>query len=157
MLIIFGAILKSRSERKVFVYRTQKPFHPVKLRNLMSTAAEKWKGCGILGGNGRIWIASKNDECRIWEQNNRMEIEDHHGGYWKEGDRKQEISFIGSQGMNKEKIKKDLDSCLLTNEEIKGGPEKWEKLIYVSLCEKIEKETKLKSDGGSDDQMLIVD
>lgn len=49
-------------------------------------------------------------------------------GKWQKpwGDRRQEMVFIGIK-MNKEEMLKNLESCLLTDEEMKLGPEGWKK------------------------------
>jgi hypothetical protein len=40
------------------------------------------------------------------------------------GDRRQELVFIGI-GINKERLIKELNNCLLTDEEMKPGPIQW--------------------------------
>lgn len=59
---------------------------------------------------------------------------------WKEpyGDRRQELVIIGRK-MNQEKIKKELETCLLTNEELEKGKEFWANIpdpFYEQILQK---------------------
>ena len=55
-----------------------------------------------------------------------MQNED--GEEYEHKDRRQEIVFIG-HGMQREVIQKILDECLLTDEEMVLGPEKWKETM----------------------------
>src|SRR5690606_3489239 len=71
---------------------------------------------------GGSWFASIPK--KEWNLSNDMihKIEkDFIGEY---GDRRQEIVFIGLN-MNIKELKEKLDFCLLTNEEMRLGPNKW--------------------------------
>ena len=52
------------------------------------------------------------------------DIKKEDGTEWEYKDRRQEIVFIG-HGMKVEAIRKLLDDCLLTDEEMEMGPDKW--------------------------------
>lgn len=45
---------------------------------------------------------------------------------WQEpfGDRRQEVVFIGA-GMDREELTRQLDACLLTEDEFAAGPQAW--------------------------------
>jgi len=107
----------------------------------------------LLRSKGFLWIATSNDIMGGWQQAGnviRLEAEspwmcetpgawegspleevvlkdmkNSSGEDYKYADRRQEIVFIG-QNMKHEVIQKILDQCLLNDEEMALGPEKWE-------------------------------
>lgn len=130
-----------------FVFRSKKPFDPVRFQNYLSTGFPDI----IIRSKGLFWLASRPDQALIWGQAGGSFQADSAGIWWASmsekqqisnpvfvenqkqiksqwhkdfGDRKNEIVFIG-QDLNKEEIIKDLQSCLATDEEIKIG--KWKK------------------------------
>ena len=130
-----------------FVYRARRPFHPERFMAALST---DWPG--VLRSKGFFWLATRMDwagnysqagkACRteaagLWwaamdeddwpnDQEQRQEIVE----LWKKpwGDRRQEIVVIG-QSINQDTITAKFDACLLTNEEMELGPEKWIELF----------------------------
>ena len=55
------------------------------------------------------------------------------GEEWEYQDRRQEIVFIGHR-MKREKIQELMDECLLTDEEMTLGPEKWkETMMHLDI------------------------
>ena len=48
------------------------------------------------------------------------------GEEWEYSDRRQELVFIG-QGLKHDTVQEILDKCLLDDEEMAGGPEKWQR------------------------------
>ena len=106
----------------------------------------------LLRSKGFVWIATSHNIIGGWQQAGnviRLEAESPwmceiremwedtpsaelvyadmkqaNGEEWKYADRRQELVFIG-QGLKHETIQKILDKCLLTDEEMEMGPEKW--------------------------------
>ncbi|MCY8517567.1 GTP-binding protein [Bacillus atrophaeus] len=119
-----------------FVYRRQKPFHPVRLMNWL----EKWP-TDIVRAKGFFWLASRNDTAGLLSQAGTSLMIQGAGDWiaayseeerqeafqddpellenWDEryGDRKTELVFIGIQ-MDRADITASLDTCLLTDEEM---------------------------------------
>ena len=123
-----------------FVYRAKKPFDPARFWDYVQ---HKFPG-NIIRSKGLFWLASRPKQALVWSQaggslradsagvwwssmtmTERMrymvyvENQDHIESGWDEtfGDRKNEIVFIG-QDMDEEKIRKGLDACLSTGEEL---------------------------------------
>jgi G3E family GTPase len=126
-----------------FVYRARKPFHPQRLWALFN---ERWEG--VIRSKGFIWIASRPEHIGIWSQAGGVSSVEG-GGRWYAaipqeewdaddeelarietlwdkdfGDRQQEIVLIG-QKLDREKITRALDSCLLSDAELNKGKDHW--------------------------------
>ena len=127
-----------------FVYSRRRPFHPERLWQCLEN---RWPG--VIRAKGFFWVASRNNIVAEWSQAGRV-LTVHPMGmwwaavteeeraeqaelfaesaepHWQEpwGDRRQEIAFIGSE-MERGAIELSLDSCLLTDEEMEGGPLVW--------------------------------
>ncbi len=115
-----------------FVYRARRPFEPTKLHAFFNTS---WPG--VVRAKGFFWLASRPQWVGELSQAGALVRHEAIGYWWaavpKEnwpsdeslvaridkgwhkiwGDRRQEIVFIGTRDMDKEKIKADLDACLL--------------------------------------------
>ncbi|MGO4685248.1 zinc metallochaperone GTPase ZigA [Hyphomicrobium sp. 2TAF46] len=122
-----------------FVYRARRPFEPAKLHAFFNTS---WQG--VVRAKGFFWLASRPQWVGELSQAGALVRHEAIGYWWaavpKEnwpsdeslvaridkgwhkiwGDRRQEIVFIGTRDMDKEKIKSDLDACLLPISE--SGP-----------------------------------
>lgn len=126
-----------------FVYRARKPFHPKRFFDLIN---EEWEG--VVRSKGFFWLATRPDFAGIWSQAGsscRYEA----GGFWwaaipeeewsqdemiqqdilksfqgEYGDRRQEIVIIGMK-MNKDDLISKFNSCLLTDEEMILGQDRW--------------------------------
>jgi len=126
-----------------FVYRARKPFHP---QRLWSVFNEGWEG--VIRSKGFFWIASRPEYVGIWSQAGGVSSVEG-GGRWYAaipldewdaddeeiariqslwdkdfGDRQQEIVLIG-QKLDRDKITRMLDACLLTDSELKKGKDHW--------------------------------
>ena len=136
-----------------FVYRARRPFHP---ERFMAALRTEWPG--VLRSKGFFWLATRMDwagnysqagaACRteaagFWwaavderdwpdEPEQREEITKLWEKPW--GDRRQEIVVIG-QDMDREVITAKLDECLLTDDEMKLGPESWSASFHDPFLE----------------------
>jgi G3E family GTPase len=131
-----------------FVYRARAPFDPAKLHAFFNS---QWPE--VVRAKGYFWIASRPQWCGEISQAGALVRHQAAGFWWAAvpkdrwpedeatraridkgwhklwGDRRQEIVFIGTKGMDKAAIKTRLDSCLL--ELPKEGPvdsKEWLKL-----------------------------
>ena len=122
-----------------FVFRNQKPFHPDRFWKYLN---EEYPA-GIIRANGLFWLASRPNDAINFSQaggssrlenagiwwcsmpyseriyyasyvHNKEYIESRWSRQW--GDRMNELVFIG-QGIEKEKMVKDLEKCLLQENE----------------------------------------
>ena len=123
-----------------FVYRSKKPFDPIRFWDYLQNKFPS----SIIRSKGLFWLASRPDQALVWSQAGGSLKAEGAGVWWasmlfhermkylpfvenqkqiekdwdkKYGDRKNEIVFIG-QEMDKEKIRKELDQCLSSDEEI---------------------------------------
>ena len=96
-----------------FVYRSQRPFHPERLRHwLLEWPVE------IVRAKGFLWLATRDDIAVLISQAGpSLAIE--RAGYWDKdsGGKMNELVLIGI-GMNQQVITEGLDRCLLTKEEL---------------------------------------
>jgi len=125
-----------------FVYRARRPFHPERLEVLTD------KGfANVLRAKGFLWLASAHDDVILFSiagktltmepqmqwlaagdplEEYDQETKEYIGQVWEPeyGDRRQEIVFIGAE-MDQEHIKQALNTALLTDDEMLGGPHTW--------------------------------
>jgi len=133
----------------------------------------------LLRSKGFVWVASSNKIMGGWQQAGnviRMEGEGlwmcenpalwkgtgteelvlkdmrkESGEDWPFGDRRQELVFIGIK-LSIDAIQNTLDGCLLTDEEMELGPEKWEETMGDSIKLFLESDAEEFEDSeGSDD------
>jgi len=125
-----------------FVYQQAKPFHPQRFLEFVSQHFPTT----IIRSKGIFWMASRPDQAILWSQAGGSLKAEIYGRWWasvsmkeramnpayldnqeliqakwdkKWGDRMNELVFIG-QDMDKEKITKDLDDCLISDLETAG-------------------------------------
>ncbi|KAL9654441.1 hypothetical protein ABK040_010464 [Willaertia magna] len=125
-----------------FAYRRRRPFHPKRLSEQFIHNEEALDG--VLRSKGFFWLCTKMDTYGLWSQaGDTLRIEtggrfwasipkekwpkddDSLAKVWDErwGDRRQELVFIGMD-ISEQEVFAKLDSCLLTDEEMKME-EKW--------------------------------
>ncbi len=125
-----------------FVYRARTPFHPQRFYDFCTSGHK-----GLLRAKGHFWLASRMEDAGGWSLAGRAGMVEWAGRWyaalppheyaddisaedlaaiWEEpfGDRRQEIVLIG-QKLDRTKLTRQLDKCLLTPAEMKDGPEVW--------------------------------
>jgi G3E family GTPase len=129
-----------------FVYKTRLPFHPDRLHSFLSGHLPN-----VVRAKGYAWVASQPDVVMYWSLAGALGRYEAIGKWFagtpKErwpsdpetvaaamsryeepyGDRMQEIVFIGIN-MDEAQLRSDLDSCLLTPDEVRLGFDNWAKL-----------------------------
>lgn len=131
-----------------FVFRNKKPFHPERFLTYLNQHFPQ----NIIRSKGLFWLASRPNQALLWSSAGGSCKADNAGVWWASmsfserinyasftenkdliesewdssfGDRKIELVFIG-QHLNKRKMIKDLESCLLTDLEIQA----WKKELF---------------------------
>ena len=129
-----------------FVYEARRPFYPEKFHNFLHSKDIAGK---LIRSKGFFWLASRPMFAGSWNQAGGIAHHGFAGMFWKAipkdrwpedqetldfidekwvepfGDMRQELVFIG-QGLEKEKIIKLLDDCLLTTDDLLMGRKHWE-------------------------------
>ncbi|MEZ6129781.1 MAG: zinc metallochaperone GTPase ZigA [Planctomycetaceae bacterium] len=130
-----------------FVYRARRPFHPQRFYNFWFESGDT---STILRSKGYFWLASRHTLAGYWSQAGQVISADPAGQWWAEtpqddwpledpqmiaeikanwdeqvGDRRQELVIIG-QDLKETAIRRELDDCLLTNDELLEGEAAWE-------------------------------
>merc|ERR1712038_1393300 len=137
-------------EQKEILYHEHQAQANEKQKHRIETMGE------LLRSKGFMWMATSNDVIGMWQQaGNVLRIEAENpwhclvpekwkgtpsealvlqdfkkpsGEEWEYKDRRQEIVFIGHK-MNGDVIRKLLDECLLTDDEMALGPKKWKETM----------------------------
>ncbi len=129
-----------------FVWRARRPLHPARFKRLIEGDLP-----GVVRAKGFFWLATRLDWAGEWQLAGRVGRHEGAGFWWAAqptsrwpddpewragiekhwhepwGDRRQEIVFIGI-GMEEARLRRDLDACLLTDAEMRGGAKAWAKL-----------------------------
>lgn len=128
-----------------FSFTARKPFHPLKFHRFLT---QSWPTGKLIRSKGYFWLASQPQMAGIWSQAGGIAHHQWAGMFWKAvpedrwpldlesrafikskwvepfGDMRQELVFIG-QGLDEEETIKQLESCLLTDDELSAGIEYW--------------------------------
>ncbi|MBS3954434.1 MAG: zinc metallochaperone GTPase ZigA [Methylomicrobium sp.] len=127
-----------------FVYSARRPFHPGRFYDYLHEG--DWDNGTLLRSKGFFWLASRPEWVGTWSQAGGMMQHGCAGRWWASvpesewpeehiadikanwqtqfGDCRQELVFIG-QNVNADQTRQELDSCLLSDDELDLGPEAW--------------------------------
>jgi len=129
-----------------FVWRARRPLHPARFKRLIESDLP-----GVIRAKGFFWLATRMTWAGEWHLAGRIGRHEGAGFWWAAqpesrwpddaewragiaqhwqepwGDRRQEIVLIGV-GMDEASLRLDLDACLLTDAEMKGGANAWARL-----------------------------
>jgi len=125
-----------------FVYRARRPFDPMKLQAFIDRS---WPG--VIRAKGFFWLATRPHHVGELSQAGALVRTGRRGRWWASvpkhrwpdhpdfhavmeayidpvwGDRRQELVFIGTDPMNEVRIRAELDSCLVDEDDFL--PERW--------------------------------
>ena len=128
-----------------FAYKARKPFYPQKFFDFLHSKNLSGK---LIRSKGYFWRATRPQFAGHWSQAGGIARYGFAGMFWKAvpeeqwpldqdsldsikenweepfGDMRQELVFIG-QGLDKEQVFKELDACLLTDEDLLQGKDHW--------------------------------
>ena len=131
-----------------FVYRARRPFHPQRFFEVLHG---DWCGGTLLRSKGFFWLATRPQFAGQWSQAGGIAHYGFAGMFWKAvpdeswptdpeylesinevweepfGDMRQELVFIG-QNLDQEAITRQLDACLLDDEEMIAGVPLWKRM-----------------------------
>ncbi|WP_252272432.1 zinc metallochaperone GTPase ZigA [Pseudomonas subflava] len=126
-------------------YLARRPFHPQRFFGFLD---REWSNGRLLRSKGYFWLASRIQEAGSWSQAGGLMRHGLAGRWWRfvprsqwptdedglrsvmgkwdadVGDCRQELVFIG-QNIDFERLRHELDACLLTDAEMAGGAESW--------------------------------
>ncbi|MTI97775.1 MAG: GTP-binding protein [Marinobacter adhaerens] len=131
-----------------FVYRARRPFHPAKFYDFLHEGTSKGK---LIRSKGYFWLATRPEFAGSWSQAGGIARYGFAGMFWKAvpesnwpedpdyrtaimesweepfGDMRQELVFIG-QNLDRDFITRQLDECLLDDEQLSAGKSFWQTL-----------------------------
>ncbi|MFL1490165.1 zinc metallochaperone GTPase ZigA [Pseudomonas antarctica] len=129
-------------------YRARRPFHPQRFFDFID---RPWVNGKLLRSKGFFWLASKHQDAGSWSQAGGLMRHGFAGRWWRfvpksqwpqdedsvaaimgnwqlsTGDCRQELVFIG-QNIDFSQMRAELDTCLLTDEEMALGVDGWRQL-----------------------------
>ncbi|TGG91775.1 GTP-binding protein [Natronospirillum operosum] len=128
-----------------FTYQARRPFHPQRFFEFLH---QEWPTGRLIRSKGYFWLATRPQLAGQWSQAGGIARYGFAGMFWKAippenwpqdpeaqafirekwqepfGDMRQELVFIG-QNLDKAETRRQLDACLLTNDELAAGVEQW--------------------------------
>ncbi|CCK77379.1 CobW/P47K family protein [Oleispira antarctica RB-8] len=131
-----------------FSYQARRPFHPQKFFDFLY---QDWPQGKLIRSKGYFWLASRPQVAGHWHQAGGIAHHGPAGMFWKAvpvdewpqdeesqsfikskwqepfGDMRQELVFIG-QHLDENVMRKSLNDCLLSEEELLQGQEAWKML-----------------------------
>ncbi len=131
-----------------FVYRARRPFHPAKFHDFLHQPVSPGK---LIRSKGYFWLATRPEFAGHWSQAGGIARHGFAGMFWKAvpesswpedpeyrqsimenweepfGDMRQELVFIG-QNLDQDAITRQLDACLLDDEQLLAGKSFWQTL-----------------------------
>jgi G3E family GTPase len=135
-----------------FVYQARRPFHPRKFHDFLHQPWNEGAMQGrLLRSKGYFWLATRPEYAGQWNQAGGIARYDVAGLFWKAlpesqwpqeqesrdyirskwqepfGDMRQELVLIG-QGLDREDLCRQLDDCLLSDDELLAGIQAWKQL-----------------------------
>lgn len=126
-------------------YLARRPFHPQRFHDFLN---REWTNGRLLRSKGYFWLASRPQEVGAWSQAGGLMRYEYAGRWWRFtpdaqwpadddsraairlkwdddcGDCRQELVFIG-QRIDFDRLRTELDACLLSDPEWNLGPEHW--------------------------------
>lgn len=145
-----SALLPQEAEEAgvaTLVWRRHRPFHPGRLFDALEELS-----CAAVRSRGRFWLADRPDTLLSWDAAGGALCVENTGPWlaslpdaawsmappyrraaaaldWhpEHGDRCQHLVFV-SPGLDRDRLPRLLDSCLLTDAEYGSGPEGWKRL-----------------------------
>ena len=131
-----------------FIYRARRPFHPAKFYDFLHQQVPDGK---LIRSKGYFWLATRPEWAGHWSQAGGIGRYELAGMFWKAvpetywpddsrdreaimkswvepfGDMRQELVFIG-QGLDQASMTRQLDECLLDEEQLLAGKPLWKTL-----------------------------
>ncbi len=128
-----------------FTYQARRPFHPTRFFEFLH---QPWPSGKLIRSKGYFWLATRPKLAGQWSQAGGIAHHGFAGMFWKAippenwpqddeaqdfirekwvepfGDMRQELVFIG-QNLDRADTCRQLDDCLLTDEELVAGVEHW--------------------------------
>ncbi|KJH83290.1 zinc metallochaperone GTPase ZigA [Pseudomonas sp. KSR10] len=126
-------------------YLARRPFHPQRFHDFLN---REWTNGRLLRSKGYFWLASRPQDAGAWSQAGGLMRYEYAGRWWRftpeaqwptdndaraairlkwdedSGDCRQELVFIG-QNIDFDRLRAELDGCLLSELEWNLGPERW--------------------------------